>query len=143
MDADMQAAFSEIKAELIAIRGIIGSGPAAAGAPEVPPAGFVFVKPTGVLGAGKVRLWPAVLAPQNGVTEGPWGYAYRLADMTPPLFERGRAMMVGQYMTARNLSMPEACDFLTHPQDWKTQAEMDAEAAAALRDAGAPWVSGS
>lgn len=110
-----------------------GSAPAA-GAPEVPPAGFVFVKPTGVQGAGKVRLWPAAA---DG--EGAWGYAYRLADMTPPLFDRGRAMMVGQFMTQRNLSIPEACDFLMHAQDWKTQEELDAEAAAAARDAGATW----
>ena len=126
---DAAQALALLQPVIDALTGIANTG--------APPPGYVFVKPTGPLGAGKVRLWPAVENPQNGVTEGPWGYAYRLAGMNPPLFDRGRAMMVSATVTKRGLTIPEACDFLTHPQEWKTQAELDEEDALAARDAAA------
>lgn len=116
---------------------------------EVPP-GMVAVRPTGAHGLGKVRFWPA-LATDGVITEGPWSYAERLAKMKDPATGKpfwitGRDQIVSMTCSARSastLSIPEAIDFLTYPDDWLTLEELEQAAAARIRDAGASWGGGS
>jgi len=88
------------------------------------PGGWVPVRPMGVHGAGKIRMWPA-----NPPGEGPWSYADRLSKLVidgKQLWQTGRYMSVSMAMSAHNFSAPEAVDFLTYTDDWRSQAEIDA-----------------
>jgi len=99
------------------------------------PGGWVQVSPKGVHGVGKVRLWPA-----NPPGEGPWSYAERLAKIIvsgKPLWQAGRDMSVSMAMNAHNFTAPEAVDYLTYTDDWRSQAEIDALAHKDDR----PWIS--
>jgi hypothetical protein len=104
------------------------------------PEGMVAVRPTGVHGAGKVRFWP-IPATDGQITEGPWSYGQRMnktldAEGHPLYGPDGRYGIIGSTCSARGLTVPEACDFLMHPDDWYTQAEIDRAAMEAERDAG-------
>ena len=110
------------------------SGPAIS--PTDAPPGFVFVSPTGVHGFGKARLWPEP-HPEKGETL--LGYAGRCMNVLDangkPYYQSGR---YGPILTAAGrfdgMSMAEALDRITYPDDWFTQEELDKIAELAARD---------
>jgi hypothetical protein len=116
----------------------VDTRPSGAPLPDVP-GGWVEVRPKGVHGTGKVRLWPA-----NMPGEGPWSYAERVAQIKidgKPLWHAGRYTTVGWTMDKHNLTGPEALDYLRYTDDWLSQEQIDQAARVAERDATAKWVS--
>ena len=128
-------------------------GPAAV--PAVEPAPHVvkplspedlqLVAPTGINAHGVTRMYPT---PHPEMGENESGYVRRIAQMVDqtthkPYFPFGRLGIVFQGGLDQTLGWPEAVDKLNNPYDWETQADFDARAAAAKRDAGASWGAGS
>ena len=111
--------------------------------PDTPPAGFVYVRPTGPQGAGKARLWPKPYRhegqrPQDG--EMLWAYADRCSKTTNPqtgvpCWPHGNWPDVpgfNPYLSVNGLA--EMLDRDLYPFDWMPQEEIDRQEAMAERD---------
>lgn len=109
-------------------------------ASEVPP-GHVAVRPTGVHGQGKVRYWPdpqTLLNYEGKPVETLGGYALQANAKGCRFFDfasqAGLIMMGLPWQPAGPAQYPEALDRVAFPDDWKTQKELDYDAALKERD---------
>ncbi len=136
MTPEEALALKEVAYKLIGI----ATGEPGAELPIDHPPGTVPVKPTGVLGAGKVRYWPQPIeVPRIDGTRGMelcYSYALRLSYVArpdgemyvPAIFRQG----IGEWMI-KVAPGPEqshlyaaTVDRWIYPEDWMTQAEIDA-----------------
>ena len=121
-------------------------GAAASAPPPATPPNMVAVRPTGPLGAGKVRFWPSPSVCLNYAgqpVETIGGYASQAQEnwgCTHFDFRTQAGLIYlitdGQRAAVKpgRDGFPELLDRLAYPRDWLTQAELDRAAAEAERD---------
>ncbi len=112
----------------------IATGEAPGGTePAGAPPGMVAVQPTGPHGAGVVRFYPT---PRPDLGEDRMGYARRCSYTKnpatglyhfPPQAIGSIGLLSGYYPA--EMPWPEFCDRIAHMDDWRTQEELDLEAA--------------
>lgn len=122
---------------------LIATGETPAELPINFPPGTIPVKPTGVLGQGKVRYWPAPIMVRK--MDGTMGielnrdYALRMTYLNGPDGEPyvprifrdqiGWWFTGGGYPPEQSHLYPVAVDKWVHGEDWLTQAEIDSRRA--------------
>jgi hypothetical protein len=133
MSPEETLALKDIAYKMIAL----ATGEPATELPIAFPPGTVPVKPTGVIGSGKVRFWPEAKAsvPPSGNVELFWSYCLRMSETKAPSGENyvpaiyrqqiGAWFLGGGPSPAQLAQYPAACDRWVYPEDWYTQAEID------------------